>query len=159
MRAYTVSQSLETKTWNKRTDGKIIRLGGVFSSFLSAQVRSEGVAVSHLKSGGFVGSMAFSRLIKKPPPTAGVADEGYVYKDGGMFRKGWEAFQDLLRKEGSVVGEVAKSVVGDKKRKRLDTAGLERSTTTVTATSDVSWVWAQETREGSLMLVNGVRGD
>lgn len=85
-----------------------------------------------------MGSMAFSRFIKKPPPTASAAEEGYVYKDGGMFRKGWEAFQDLLRKEGSVVGEVAKSVVGDKKRKRLDTSGLERSTTTVTATSDVS---------------------
>lgn len=96
--------------------------------------------MSHLKSGGFVGSMAFSRFIKKPPPTAGAAEEGYVYKDGGMFRKGWEAFQDLLRKEGSVVGEVAKSVVVDKKRKRLDTSGLERSTTTVTATSDVSRV-------------------
>lgn len=93
--------------------------------------------MSHLQSGGFVGSMAFNRFIKAPP--SGVdADGGYIYREGGMFRKAWEGFLHLLRREGSVVGEVAKSVVGDKKRKRQDKSEMERSHNTITATSDVS---------------------
>lgn len=101
------------------------------------QVKSEAVAVSHLQSGGFVGSMAFNRFIKAPP--SGInADGGYIYREGGMFRKAWEVFLHLLRREGSVVGEVAKSVVGDKKRKWQDKSEMERSNNTITATSDVS---------------------
>lgn len=101
------------------------------------QVKSEGVAVSHLESGGFVGSMAFNRFIKATP---GAADDkgAFDYHDGGMFRRAWEGFLHMLRKEGSVVGEVAKSVSGEKKRKRQDTSGMERSNNTITATSDVS---------------------
>lgn len=95
--------------------------------------------MSHLQSGGFVGSMAFNRFIKAPLSNSGAAaDGGYVYKEGGMFRKAWEGFQDLLRREGSVVGEVAKSIVGDKKLKRQDKSDMERSNNTITATSDVS---------------------
>lgn len=93
--------------------------------------------MSHLQSGGFVGSMAFNRFIKAP--SSGVdADGGYIYREGGMFRKVWEGFLHLLRREGSVVGEVAKSVVGDKKRKRQNKSEMERSHNTITATSDVS---------------------
>ncbi|CAM9748328.1 unnamed protein product [Scytosiphon promiscuus] len=108
----------------------------------AAEVRSEGVAVSHLQSGGFVGSMAFNRFIKKTTPTS--SDGHYVYKDGGMFRKAWEGILNQMRREGSVVGEVSQTVVGDKKRRRQVTSALERSTTTVTATSDVVvYVWDQ----------------
>lgn len=102
------------------------------------QVKSEGVAVSHLESGGFVGSMAFNRFIKATPGAADDKKGGFDYHDGGMFRKGWEGFLHMLRKEGSVVGEVAKSVAGGKKRKQQDTSGMERSNNTITATSDVS---------------------
>ncbi|CAB1104988.1 unnamed protein product [Ectocarpus sp. CCAP 1310/34] len=110
-----------------------------------AEVRSEGVAVSHLQSGGFVGSMAFNRFIKKTTSNPHADREGhYVYKDGGMFRKAWEAILAQLRKQGSVVGEVTQSIVGDQKSKRQEKSALERSTTTVTATSDmVVYVWDQ----------------
>lgn len=102
------------------------------------QVRSEGVAVSHLKTGGFVGSMAFNRFMKTSSSPGKGDDGGYDYHDGGMFRRAWESFLHVVRKEGSVVGEVTKSIVGDKKRKRQDTSGLERSVNTVSATCDVS---------------------
>lgn len=95
--------------------------------------------VSHMEKGGFVGSMAFMRFSKKLSQAAHASDDGhYDYKDGGMFRKAWESFLNQFRKGGSVLGEVAQTVVGDKKLKRQDTVGLERSTSTVTATSDVS---------------------
>ncbi|CAM9835368.1 unnamed protein product, partial [Hapterophycus canaliculatus] len=101
-----------------------------------------GVAVSHLQSGGFVGSMAFNCFIKKTTPTS--SDGHYVYKDGSMFRKAWEAILNQMRRKGSVVGEVSQTVVGDKKRRRQVTSALERLTTTVTATSDVVvYVWNQ----------------
>lgn len=100
------------------------------------QVKSEGVAVSHLEPGGFVGSMAFNRFMKKTASTS--RDGHYVYKEGGMFRKAWEGILHQLRREGSVVGEVAQTVVGDGKLKRRDALEMERATSTVTATSDVS---------------------
>ncbi|CAM9853634.1 unnamed protein product, partial [Ectocarpus fasciculatus] len=110
-----------------------------------AEVRSEGVAVSHLQSGGFVGSMAFNRFIKKTTANPHSDGDGhYIYKDGGMFRKAWQALLGQLRKQGSVVGEVTQSIVGDQKSKRQEKSALERSTTTVTATSDVVvYVWDQ----------------
>ncbi|CAM9451337.1 unnamed protein product, partial [Hapterophycus canaliculatus] len=101
----------------------------------TAEVKSEGVAVSHLEPGGFVGSMAFNRFIKKTASTS--SDGHYVYKEGGMFRKAWEAILYQLRREGSVVGEVAQTVIGDGKLKRRDTSEMERSHNTTTATSDV----------------------
>lgn len=92
-----------------------------------------------MEKGGFVGSMAFMRLSKKLSSAKLASDDGhYVYKDGGMFRKAWEAVLGQLRRDGSVVGEVAQAIVGDKTLKRQDTMGLERSMSTVTATSDVS---------------------
>lgn len=94
--------------------------------------------MSHLKTGGFVGSMAFNRFMKTSSTADDGDDGGYDYHDGGMFRRAWDAFLHVVRKEGSVVGEVAKSIVGDKKRKRHDTSGLERSVNTVSATCDVS---------------------
>ncbi|CAM9748259.1 unnamed protein product [Scytosiphon promiscuus] len=111
----------------------------------TAEVKSEGVVVSHMEKGGFVGSMAFMRFSKKLSQAAHASDDGhYDYKDGGMFRSAWESFLNQFRKGGSVVGEVAQTVVGDKKLKRQDTVGLERSTSTVTATSDVVvYVWDQ----------------
>ncbi|CAM9562536.1 unnamed protein product [Pylaiella littoralis] len=112
----------------------------------TAEVRSEGVAVSHLKTGGFVGSMAFNRFMKTSSTPGAADDGGYDYHDGGMFRRAWDGFLHVVRKEGSVVGEVAKSVVGDKKQKRQDTSGLERSVNTVSATCDVVvYVWDQHT--------------
>lgn len=83
--------------------------------------------------------MAFNRFIKKTTANPHSDKEGhYIYKDGGMFRKAWEALLSQLRKQGSVVGEVTQSIVGDQKSKRQEKSALERSTTTVTATSDVS---------------------
>ncbi|CAM9173472.1 unnamed protein product [Ectocarpus sp. 8 AP-2014] len=111
----------------------------------TAEVKSEGVAVSHMDKGGFIGSMAFMRLSKKLSVAKLASDDGhYIYKDGGMFRKAWEAILGQLRRDGSVVGEVAQAIVGDKTLKRQDTMGLERSMSTVTATSDVVvYVWDQ----------------
>lgn len=104
------------------------------------QVNSEGVAVSHMKKGGFVGSMAFCRFQKTLSAAAHASDRSdhYDYHDGGMFRSAWESVLNKLRKQGSVVGEVSQTIVGDAKLKRKDTRGFERSHSTVTATSDVS---------------------
>lgn len=106
------------------------------------QVNSEGVAVSHMKKGGFVGSMAFCRVQKTLSAAAHASDRSdhYDYQDGGMFRSALEAVLHKVRKQGSVVGEVSQAIVGDAKLKRKDTRGFERSHSTVTATSDVSHV-------------------
>lgn len=95
--------------------------------------------MSHMEKGGFVGSMAFCRFQKASTQTSHVDDDGaYDYHDGGMFRNAWEAVLNKMRKQGSVVGEVAQTIVGDKKLKRQDTMGVERSHATVTALEDVS---------------------
>lgn len=96
--------------------------------------------MSHMKKGGFVGSMAFCRFQKTLSAAAHAADRSdhYDYHDGGMFRSAWESVLNKVRKQGSVVGEVSQAIVGDAKLKRKDTRGFERSHSTVTATSDVS---------------------
>lgn len=100
--------------------------------------------MSHMKKGGFVGSMAFCRFQKTLSAAVHAADrtDAYDYHDGGMFRSAWEGLLNRVRKQGSVVGEVSQAIVGDKKLKRKDTRGFERSHSTVTATSDVSMVFS-----------------
>ena len=96
----------------------------------------------HLASGGFVGSMAFNRFIKSPSPTSTKtkkpAEGGYAYREGGIFTQAWDAFLYQLRKQGSIVGEVGQTFVGDNTSRRQDKSGMERSSNTITATSDVS---------------------
>ncbi|CAM9562606.1 unnamed protein product [Pylaiella littoralis] len=112
----------------------------------TAEVKVEGAAVSHMEKGGFVGSMAFCRAQKAATENSHVSDNGaYDYHDGGMFRNAWEAVLNKMRMQGSVVGEVAQTIVGDKKLKRQDTMGVERSHATVTALEDVVlYVWNQQ---------------
>ncbi len=127
----TLQMSTQHHRWNN------IILGAVQRQQCQ-QVNSEGVAVSHMEKGGFVGSMAFCRAQKQLSARAHANDgKHYDYHDGGMFRNAWEGVLEKLRKQGSVVGEVSHVIVGDKKLKRKDTTGFERSHSTVTATSDV----------------------
>lgn len=99
-------------------------------------MKSEGVAVSHLEPGGFVGSMAFNRFIKNTSSSSGESDAS-ANREGGVLSAAWEAILYQLRREGSVVGEVAQTIVGDGKHTRIATSEMERSLNTVTATSDV----------------------
>lgn len=128
------------------------------------QVKSEGEAVCHLESGGFVGSMAFNRFMQEPPmssraaayavtssarrphrareerpPADGVSTEDDAHKTGvrGMVEAAKEALLDVLRGP-SVVGNVAMSLVPDVVDGQKDLSKMERSKNTVTATSDVS---------------------
>ncbi|CAM9770905.1 unnamed protein product [Ectocarpus sp. 4 AP-2014] len=110
----------------------------------TAEVKSEGVVVSHLASGGFVGSMAFNRFVKSPSPNSTKKDGegGTAYRERGIFTQAWEAFLYQLRKQGSIVGEVGQTFVGDNTSRRQDKSGMERSSNTITATSDVvAYVW------------------
>lgn len=65
-------------------------------------------------------------------------EDNYVPGGGGVFEEAKEVALDLLRRE-SIVGEVAKSFVVEPEagRDREPGAGMERSATTVTTTSDV----------------------
>lgn len=126
------------------------------------QVKSEGEAVCHLESGGFVGSMAFNRFIQEPPIRSrsarrprgvrgehqqadSVSDERFVTEadanSKGVVKGAVETAKavvlDMLRGP-SVVGKVAMSVVPDVVDERQDLTKMERSKNTVTATSDVS---------------------
>lgn len=130
--------------------------------FAPRQVRSEGEAVCRLEAGGFVGSMAFNRLIQESPlsshaaavPAPEVEDDDkhrpdsvfldsfvvgdgeYKYGGKGVFEVTKEAFYNVLRGD-SVVGKVAMSLVPDVVEGRKDLEKMERSRNTVTATSDV----------------------
>ncbi|CAM9362141.1 unnamed protein product, partial [Hapterophycus canaliculatus] len=135
----------------------------------TADVRSEGEAVCRLEPGGFVGSMAFNRLIQESPLSSHAAavpapereddsrdqpesvfldnfvigDGEYKYGGKGVFQVTKEAFYNVLRGD-SVVGKVAMSLVPDVVEGRKDLEKMERSRNTVTATSDVVvYVWDQ----------------
>ncbi|CAM9459564.1 unnamed protein product [Hapterophycus canaliculatus] len=133
----------------------------------TAEVKSEGETVSHLEPGGFVGSMAFNRFIQEVPVTPQVADEKeavipkkpseYVYIDSVILEDGSsiygggdgrstrkvvkDAFLHFMRQD-HVVGKVARSLVSDVIGMRAHEDDMERSKTTVTATSDVvTYAW------------------
>lgn len=65
-------------------------------------------------------------------------EDSYVPGGGGVFEEAKEVALDLLRRE-SIVGEVAKSFVAETEAGRESGAEMERSATTVTTTSDVSY--------------------
>lgn len=71
-------------------------------------------------------------------------EDNYVPGGGGVFEEAKEVALDLLRRE-SIVGEVAKSFVVEPEagREREPGAGMERSATTVTTTSNVSCVFGR----------------
>lgn len=83
-------------------------------------------------------------------------DDSYVPGGGGAFGEAREVARGLLRQD-SFVGEVAKSLAAESGVVRREGAALERSLTTVTATSDVSFVGVfcvrTEVRYGGFMMM------
>lgn len=128
------------------------------------QVKSQGETVSHLKPGGFIGSLAFNRFIQEPvvvesTSTAKATDTDivqpeFVYVEGSILEDGSSIYGDgdgrstrqivkgaflHLMRQDHIIGKVAKSLVSDVMGMRVDADEMERCKTTVTATSDVSF--------------------
>lgn len=119
--------------------------------------------MSHLKPGGFIGSLAFNRFIQEPvvmdqPTTTAAADididqPEFVYVESTILEGGSSIYGDgdgrstrqivkgaflHLMRQDHIIGKVAKSLVSDVMGMRVDADEMERCKTTVTATSDVS---------------------
>lgn len=121
--------------------------------------------MSHLKPGGFIGSLAFNRFIQEPvhvesTATATAADHEtdisqpeFVYVESSILEDGSSIYGDgdgrstrqivkgaflHLMRQDHIIGKVAKSLVSDVMGMRVHVDEMERCKTTVTATSDVS---------------------
>ncbi|CAB1109960.1 unnamed protein product [Ectocarpus sp. CCAP 1310/34] len=133
----------------------------------TAEVKSEGETVSHLEPGGFVGSMAFQRFTQDAEAPVDVTPDvvrrntinssDFVYLDNIILENGSsvygggdgrstrkivkEAFLHFMRQD-HVIGKVTRSLVSDVMGMRVHKDDMERSKTTVTATSDVvTYAW------------------